>query len=300
MRLADGLYVGVLPLLQFAVAVAVIGALQFMLLSHRARPRLPRHRRRSRGRATDGPRQPPRLRAGDGAVAGGRRRSPACFSPCAPISIRRNGPARLIFGFEAVIIGGLGSLWGTLAGGLILGVAQAIGAASQSGLANSRRPYRLSDRACGAARRACFPRCGHERRQAGKTCVSSSAAGRAISALALVRARRRRARRRAVLGRPRRSGAAVGNLRLCGAGEPVESARRLCRPGLGRPAGLCRARRLSAVRLRQSRRDVAALGHPARRHHFRPRRDPGRGAACSGCAGIISRSAPGSSPRCSG
>ena len=38
------------------------------------------------------------------------------------------GPARLIFGFEAVIIGGLGSLWGTLAGGLILGVAQAIGA----------------------------------------------------------------------------------------------------------------------------------------------------------------------------
>ena len=38
------------------------------------------------------------------------------------------GPARLIFGFEAVIIGGLGSMWGTLAGGIILGVAQAIGA----------------------------------------------------------------------------------------------------------------------------------------------------------------------------
>src|SRR5947208_15322141 len=38
------------------------------------------------------------------------------------------GPARLIFGFEAVIIGGLGSLWGTLAGGIMLGVAQAIGA----------------------------------------------------------------------------------------------------------------------------------------------------------------------------
>jgi branched-chain amino acid transport system permease protein len=38
------------------------------------------------------------------------------------------GPARLIFGFEAVIIGGLGSLWGTLAGGIILGVSQAIGA----------------------------------------------------------------------------------------------------------------------------------------------------------------------------
>jgi branched-chain amino acid transport system permease protein len=39
-----------------------------------------------------------------------------------------SGPARLIFGFEAVIIGGLGSLWGTLAGGIVLGVAQTIGA----------------------------------------------------------------------------------------------------------------------------------------------------------------------------
>ena len=37
------------------------------------------------------------------------------------------GPARLIYGFEAVIIGGLGSLWGTLVGGVILGVAQALG-----------------------------------------------------------------------------------------------------------------------------------------------------------------------------
>jgi len=40
-----------------------------------------------------------------------------------------SGPARLIYAFEAVIIGGLGSLWGTLAGGIILGVAQTIGAA---------------------------------------------------------------------------------------------------------------------------------------------------------------------------
>jgi branched-chain amino acid transport system permease protein len=39
-----------------------------------------------------------------------------------------DGPARLLYSFEAVIIGGLGSLWGTLLGGTILGVAQAIGA----------------------------------------------------------------------------------------------------------------------------------------------------------------------------
>jgi branched-chain amino acid transport system permease protein len=37
------------------------------------------------------------------------------------------GPSRLIYAFEAVIIGGLGSLWGTLAGGIALGVAQALG-----------------------------------------------------------------------------------------------------------------------------------------------------------------------------
>jgi branched-chain amino acid transport system permease protein len=38
------------------------------------------------------------------------------------------GPARLLYAFEAVIIGGLGSLWGTLAGGVVVGVAQTIGA----------------------------------------------------------------------------------------------------------------------------------------------------------------------------
>lgn len=39
------------------------------------------------------------------------------------------GPARLLYAFEAVIIGGLGSLWGTLAGGLVIGMAQTFGAA---------------------------------------------------------------------------------------------------------------------------------------------------------------------------
>jgi branched-chain amino acid transport system permease protein len=48
------------------------------------------------------------------------------FSPSA-------GPVRLIYAFEAVIIGGLGSLWGTLAGGIVLGVAQTVGAEWQPG-----------------------------------------------------------------------------------------------------------------------------------------------------------------------
>jgi branched-chain amino acid transport system permease protein len=38
------------------------------------------------------------------------------------------GPTRLIFAFEAIIIGGLGDLWGTLVGGVILGAAQTLGA----------------------------------------------------------------------------------------------------------------------------------------------------------------------------
>jgi branched-chain amino acid transport system permease protein len=36
------------------------------------------------------------------------------------------GPTRLIFAFEAVVIGGLGSLWGTLVGGMVLGLAQTV------------------------------------------------------------------------------------------------------------------------------------------------------------------------------
>ena len=39
-----------------------------------------------------------------------------------------SGPDRLLFAFEAVIIGGLGSLWGTLVGGAVLGIAQTMGA----------------------------------------------------------------------------------------------------------------------------------------------------------------------------
>ena len=39
-----------------------------------------------------------------------------------------SGPLQLLFAFEAVVIGGLGSLWGTLTGGIVLGVAQTIGA----------------------------------------------------------------------------------------------------------------------------------------------------------------------------
>ena len=68
------------------------------------------------------------------------------------------GPARLIFGFEAVIIGGLGSMWGTLAGGIILGVAQAIGAQLDPGWQSARRPHRLPRRAGACGPQGLFPK----------------------------------------------------------------------------------------------------------------------------------------------
>jgi branched-chain amino acid transport system permease protein len=126
-RLTDGIYVGVLPLLQFTVAVAVIAGLQFIFY------------RTALGRAFRATADNPDVAQLMGldnrrvfalamalslavvAVAGVFLAVRANFDPS-------QGPARLIFGFEAVIIGGLGSLWGTLAGGLILGVAQAVGA----------------------------------------------------------------------------------------------------------------------------------------------------------------------------
>jgi branched-chain amino acid transport system permease protein len=126
-QVADGLSIGILPLLQFGCAVVVIGGLQLLFY------------RTSLGRAFRATSDDPAvaqlmgletkhvfamamaLSVAVAAIAGvfmGLRRS---FDPY-------SGPLMLIFGFEAIIIGGMGSLWGTLAGGVLLGVAQAAGA----------------------------------------------------------------------------------------------------------------------------------------------------------------------------
>src|SRR6266700_1596988 len=126
-HLIDGVFIGVLPLIQFALAVAVIGTLQLVFY------------RTALGRAfratSDDPSVAQLLGLDNRHVFGLAMALSLAVVAIAGVllAVRANfdpaiGPARLIFGFEAVIIGGLGSLWGTLAGGILLGVAQAIGA----------------------------------------------------------------------------------------------------------------------------------------------------------------------------
>jgi branched-chain amino acid transport system permease protein len=125
--LGGGLAVGTFPLLTFAVAVVLLAALQ-LLIGRTAVGRAFRaasddgstaalmgiDTRRIHGLAMA-------LSLGVVAVAG-------VFLGIRTTFTFASGPDRLLFAFEAVIIGGLGSLWGTLAGGVILGVAQTLGA----------------------------------------------------------------------------------------------------------------------------------------------------------------------------
>lgn len=122
-----GLTLGILPLLTFATAVVIIAGLQWMFYrtglgrAFRAvsdnqdiAQLMGLNRRHVFGLAMA-------LALAVTAIAGILLGIRTSFDPS-------SGGGRLIFGFEAVIIGGLGNLWGTLAGGVILGVAQTIGA----------------------------------------------------------------------------------------------------------------------------------------------------------------------------
>ena len=128
----DGIAIGLLPLLMFVAAIGAIGFLQFIFY------------RTSLGRllraTSDDPEIVPLMGGNNAhifaiatmlaslvvAVAGILLATKTNFDPSA-------GPARLLFAFEAVIIGGLGNIWGTLLGGIILGVAQTIGAQVDAG-----------------------------------------------------------------------------------------------------------------------------------------------------------------------
>jgi branched-chain amino acid transport system permease protein len=123
----DDISLGVLAVVTFATAVAMLGGLQLLL----SRTQL--------GRAIRATAEDPdtvglvgvnaaRVNAIAMAiamvtvgVAGALLAMRATFAPY-------SGATQLIFAFEATVIGGVGSLWGTLVGGIVLGVAQCLGA----------------------------------------------------------------------------------------------------------------------------------------------------------------------------
>ena len=126
-ELAKGLEVGVLPLIIFVVAVGMIGLIQILFTQTRIG-------RAFRATSDD---------ADTVQLMGVNHEHMFALSMALSLllvgiagiflGVRSNfdpslGPSRLLFAFEAVIIGGMGSIWGTLAGGIILAVSQNIGA----------------------------------------------------------------------------------------------------------------------------------------------------------------------------
>jgi branched-chain amino acid transport system permease protein len=133
LKLTDAISIGVLPLMQLVLAILVIAALQLMLY------------RTKLGRAfravSDDPRMAQLMGLNNRHVFGLAMGLSLAIVGLAGVLLAissnfdpASGPTRLIFGFEAVIIGGLSSFWGTLAGGVILGVVQSVAATVDPGL----------------------------------------------------------------------------------------------------------------------------------------------------------------------
>ena len=125
-QVGETLSLGVLPVIVLAVALVATGALQW-LFAHTALGRA--------FRAVSDDREIAELMGLDArkvyalataiafvliAMAGALQGMRTTVSPS-------DGPWLLLFAFEAVIIGGMGSFWGTLAGAMILGLTQQIG-----------------------------------------------------------------------------------------------------------------------------------------------------------------------------
>jgi branched-chain amino acid transport system permease protein len=125
-RLSDQIVIGWLPLITIIVSVVVLLGLQVFL----SRTRLGRA-----FRATADNQRAAQLMGIDNRHLYGMAMAFALaivaiggvFIGIRTTFVPSAGPLRLIFAYEAVIIGGLGSLWGTLVGGIVLGIAQVMG-----------------------------------------------------------------------------------------------------------------------------------------------------------------------------
>jgi branched-chain amino acid transport system permease protein len=127
LTITDGLSIGIMPLLTFGVAIGVLVGLQLFF----DRTKLGRAFRAT----SDDPEAAEMMGINSRQIYGIAMGLSLAIVAIAGVllGIRTNfaptaGPARLLIAFETVIIGGLGNLWGTLAGGIILGLAQTIGA----------------------------------------------------------------------------------------------------------------------------------------------------------------------------
>jgi branched-chain amino acid transport system permease protein len=121
----DQLSIPGLGVLILGVAIAVLGGLQILL----SRTRLGREMRATAQDADTA--QLVGINARDvyaraTAIAVATAALAGLFLGIRSVFDPSSGPTQLIFGFEAVVIGGF-TLWGTLIGGIVLGVAQAVG-----------------------------------------------------------------------------------------------------------------------------------------------------------------------------
>lgn len=126
------LYVGLLPVQIFCAALLLTGAVHLLL-------RRSRFGRALRAAAADADAasitgvNPKHVYAGATALAVGVLGVAAVFHSLRVTVSPADGPGQLIYAFEAVIIGGMGSLWGGFLGAMLLGVAQAVGGRIDAG-----------------------------------------------------------------------------------------------------------------------------------------------------------------------
>ena len=121
-----GIYVGVLPLIVLAVATGLTWGLDIVLKRTRFGRALRAASADVEAASMTGI-NPRAVYALATAVAVGILGFAAVFQSLRSTVAPADGPAQLIYAFEAVIIGGMGAVWGAFLGSMVLGIAQAIG-----------------------------------------------------------------------------------------------------------------------------------------------------------------------------
>lgn len=121
-----GIYMGVLPVLVLICAIVLTFGLDMVLRTSRFGRGLRAAAADTEAAAMTGV-DPKRIYAIATAIAVGILGLAAVFAALRATVSPSDGSAQLIYAFEAVIIGGMGSLWGAFLGAMVLGVAQAIG-----------------------------------------------------------------------------------------------------------------------------------------------------------------------------